>query len=965
MSLFTGVSPKRSGGETVQAGCARASSSKRRDREELKETVPSIAGSAQKAGPAYSPRTRKLFAPQGRCAQLAAAIHNSPRVQALAQLQNDLQSSPVVQGLLGLASEMNSSPPATLQKKSETEAPQVASTAPAQLEESAVRRMNRTGLPDQLKAGVEGLSGVSLDNVRVHYNSAQPAQLNALAYAQGTEVHVAPGQEKHLPHEAWHVVQQAQGRVKPTRQMKSGVPVNDDKGLEHEADVMGAKALQQGRAGSGEPIASAALGQAQHEQPREESGLPAQAQPTLQRVIIRGEEKGDYFDDGTGVEYAFITQHPSGTALLFAGREGLKALRNVILEEGEEASGLVLNKSSADSVRGTLESWAKFKSSPRSSEVTEALNKVPFVLVEEDGENEVSAAVFGKELMDRIKAIFLGEDDDWGFLAFKKPGFGERAPIANGSVYLNSDNAASKKKVAAFLNIDEEELEEGKRFGGVKFESLTNVPYQQKLLKAGASAVFVPGQKNHFFYVSVATREARTTSATEGNYVLNKQNYKKTSAIPNDDDAINASYKELKKPRALQDWAKVDRVGIRGGTQDQAMDGWNALGMAAYGKKVLGRDLKLDQDYEWLHIRGVQNGGRNLVENLGAGTWIANSQMIPYENQIRNWAYKKPGHIEARYETTTDPADTPLLDKITIKVMATPDHEIGPIKKEDPLKVVFDAQSGLLSDSFTNKVQLSKFRLDADDLTYQQGVTDAQNNRAAQTNPQHSGGHGHYRAGVQAARIGAAAGPSAGEQLGHTDYLAGVVAAQAGQAAGNVGHAAGHADYLAGVVAAQAGQAAGNYGHAAGHADYLAGVAAAQAGLAAGNYGHAAGHANYLAGVAAAQAGQAAGNVGHAAGHANYLAGVAAARASLAAGTGGHATGHADYHAGLLAAQNGAAVGPSVGEQQASTDWDLGYDPGSRNAPFLPANQAQLLGYQAGLQRFQQKAAKSRKFAVI
>jgi hypothetical protein len=46
-----------------------------------------------------------------------------------------------------------------------------------------------------------------------------------------------------LPHEAWHVVQQAQGRVKPTMQMKDGVPVNDDKGLEHEADVMGAKAL--------------------------------------------------------------------------------------------------------------------------------------------------------------------------------------------------------------------------------------------------------------------------------------------------------------------------------------------------------------------------------------------------------------------------------------------------------------------------------------------------------------------------------------------------------------------------------------------------------------------------------------------------------------------------------------------------------------------------------------------------
>lgn len=101
---------------------------------------------------------------------------------------------------------------------------------------------NRTGLPDTLKAGVEALSGMSLDHVRVHYNSAQPAQLNALAYAQGRDIHLAPGQERHLPHETWHVVQQAQGRVKPTLQMK-GLTVNDDVELEAEADLMGARAV--------------------------------------------------------------------------------------------------------------------------------------------------------------------------------------------------------------------------------------------------------------------------------------------------------------------------------------------------------------------------------------------------------------------------------------------------------------------------------------------------------------------------------------------------------------------------------------------------------------------------------------------------------------------------------------------------------------------------------------------------
>ncbi|HEY9642004.1 MAG TPA: DUF4157 domain-containing protein, partial [Coleofasciculaceae cyanobacterium] len=108
---------------------------------------------------------------------------------------------------------------------------------------SVEQRPNETGMPDALKAGVESLSGYALDEVRVHYNSPKPAQLQALAYTQGTEIHVASGQEEHLPHEAWHVVQQAQGRVKPTLQMKDGVSVNADAGLEHEADVMGAKAL--------------------------------------------------------------------------------------------------------------------------------------------------------------------------------------------------------------------------------------------------------------------------------------------------------------------------------------------------------------------------------------------------------------------------------------------------------------------------------------------------------------------------------------------------------------------------------------------------------------------------------------------------------------------------------------------------------------------------------------------------
>ncbi|MDD3038136.1 DUF4157 domain-containing protein [Bacteroides sp.] len=108
-------------------------------------------------------------------------------------------------------------------------------------DETVQSKPNNTGLPDNLKAGVENLSGFSMDNVKVHYNSSKPATVQALAYTQGTDIHVASGQEKHLPHEAWHVAQQMAGRVEPTTEV-GGMPVNDNVGLEHEADVMGDKA---------------------------------------------------------------------------------------------------------------------------------------------------------------------------------------------------------------------------------------------------------------------------------------------------------------------------------------------------------------------------------------------------------------------------------------------------------------------------------------------------------------------------------------------------------------------------------------------------------------------------------------------------------------------------------------------------------------------------------------------------
>ena len=128
-----------------------------------------------------------------------------------------------------------SAPANVVQRKTEEDGPLQAKDV------TPPRSENRTGLPDRLKAGIENLSGLAMDDVRVHYNSSQPARVQALASTRGTDIHLGPAQEGHLPHEAWHVVQQKLGRVRPTLQGK-GLPINDDAELEREADVMGARA---------------------------------------------------------------------------------------------------------------------------------------------------------------------------------------------------------------------------------------------------------------------------------------------------------------------------------------------------------------------------------------------------------------------------------------------------------------------------------------------------------------------------------------------------------------------------------------------------------------------------------------------------------------------------------------------------------------------------------------------------
>ncbi|MCP4117742.1 MAG: DUF4157 domain-containing protein [Desulfobacteraceae bacterium] len=99
-------------------------------------------------------------------------------------------------------------------------------------------RQGAEPLPDQLRNSLESVSGYDMSDVRIYFKSALPAYFQARAFAYGTHIYLAPGAEDALVHEAWHVVQQKQGRVKVTKAL-DGFALNNQIELEREADEAG------------------------------------------------------------------------------------------------------------------------------------------------------------------------------------------------------------------------------------------------------------------------------------------------------------------------------------------------------------------------------------------------------------------------------------------------------------------------------------------------------------------------------------------------------------------------------------------------------------------------------------------------------------------------------------------------------------------------------------------------------
>jgi|GEM_PF-3748913 len=109
--------------------------------------------------------------------KLQEMANSSPEIVQMRKLLELGNNSPQVSQLRAFQEMANNSP----QVKQMAQLYAMANNHSAQQHQPIQKKENKTSLPDNLKTGVENLSGISLDDVKVHRNSDKPAQLQAHA----------------------------------------------------------------------------------------------------------------------------------------------------------------------------------------------------------------------------------------------------------------------------------------------------------------------------------------------------------------------------------------------------------------------------------------------------------------------------------------------------------------------------------------------------------------------------------------------------------------------------------------------------------------------------------------------------------------------------------------------------------------------------------------------------------------
>lgn len=205
--------------------------------------------------------------------KIATLMNNSPQVNSIAQLQKRVTNSARIASFndkpfitvnapvqrAPMKEEELKQAKFTAQRKKKLDEEKLQGKFPNQNttqlkhnnKATAQRNSSASGIPDNVKINMETATGHDFSNVQLHKNSSKAVDVGALSYAQGNDIHFAPGQfspnttagKSLLGHELTHVAQQREGRVQPTVEV-SGMPVNDNPSLETEADTIGGNALR-------------------------------------------------------------------------------------------------------------------------------------------------------------------------------------------------------------------------------------------------------------------------------------------------------------------------------------------------------------------------------------------------------------------------------------------------------------------------------------------------------------------------------------------------------------------------------------------------------------------------------------------------------------------------------------------------------------------------------------------------
>lgn len=533
------------------------------------------------------------------------------------------------------------------------------------------------GLPGPLRAGIEALTGQDMSGVRVHRNSSQPAQLNALAYAQGSDIHLGPGQERHLPHEAWHVLQQRQGRVRPTTQM-AGLAINTDAKLEAEAEAMGRQASAESEVHRMAADSPGIAGQRQarrHAAPDHGSTAPIQGifVPLTETRILHVQSKAKERGEDLDVEYLQgllereADQHSGVTGadapelfvpllkisqaaackdtgkalappeMVYAKVEQLASYQDERVDLLQHVADTTLLYRKNEAEIGTIAELIRWMSEHRDTfadPVTEStLNDL------------VGSAVTGGAPLD-------ADSGNYGSIEF-------RFKSATGDIYVleSADQLLQhfKQYETPALRVLPAQPSEMQRWRYAYEQA--RLPYTHE--RSGADYLFVEESLIGAFSRAVLSLSMGHVPDLSAQQTTNAPEQAPGLAAP------------IANPKTRQKSYTHGAVrGSRGTGQKAAMGNYSAKDYV----RLFNADAAASKSWEWLHIQGARLGGPNRPENLVAGTAEANTQMIPYERAIHRLSRTStPDHPvrviwSATLRQDSAGTNTHIGDRLTIDV---------------------------------------------------------------------------------------------------------------------------------------------------------------------------------------------------------------------------------------------------------------------------------------------------------